>query len=102
MFPQYFTYKVKFALATKAQRGSRGIALTFNLGARWGGCSTSRPNRFTPGKKPVPILYEAEWTPGSFWMLRKNSPPRVFEPRTVQPVAGHYTDYAIQPHSYFI
>jgi hypothetical protein len=30
--------KVKFTLeqAAKAQRGSRGIALVFNLGARWG------------------------------------------------------------------
>jgi len=26
----------------------------FNLGARWGGWSTPRPGRFTPGKEPVP------------------------------------------------
>jgi len=49
--------KVKFTLeqATKAQKGSRGIAVLFNLGARWGGCSTPRPGRFTPGKDPVPF-----------------------------------------------
>jgi len=26
------------------------------LGARWGGWSTSRPGRFTPGKDQVPIV----------------------------------------------
>jgi hypothetical protein len=56
---QVVKYKVKCTLeeATKAQRGSRGIALLlFNLGARWGGSSTSRRGRFTPGKDPVPIV----------------------------------------------
>jgi hypothetical protein len=58
--------KVNLEQATKAQKGSRGIALSFfNLGARWGGWSTPRPGRFTPGKKPVPVLYEAGWAPGS-------------------------------------
>jgi hypothetical protein len=51
--------KIKFALeqATKAQRGGRGIttlSLTLLLdGGRW---STPRPDRFTPGKDPVPIV----------------------------------------------
>ena len=51
--------KVKLApeQATKAQRGSKGIALLFlNLGVRWSGWSTPRPGRFTPGKGPVPIV----------------------------------------------
>ena len=30
------------------------ISLTSALD--WGGCSTSRPGRFTPGKDPVPIV----------------------------------------------
>ena len=48
----------------KAQRVSRGIALLFlDLGARWGGWSTPRPGRFTPGKDPVPIVQEAGWAP---------------------------------------
>ena len=29
-----------------------------------GGWSTPRPGRFTPGKDPVPILWEAVWAPG--------------------------------------
>jgi hypothetical protein len=28
----------------------------FNLGAGWGGWSTPRPGRLTPGKEPVPIV----------------------------------------------
>ena len=51
--------KVKDSLekATKAQRGSRGIALSFfNLGVICGGWSTPRPGRFTHGKDPVPIV----------------------------------------------
>jgi len=51
--------KIKFTLeqATKAQRGSRVIALLFfNLEARWGGWLTPRPGRFNPGKDPVHIL----------------------------------------------
>ena len=50
--------KVKFTLeqATMAQRGSRGIACLFKFGAIWGGWSTPRPGRFTPGKDPVPIV----------------------------------------------
>jgi len=42
--------KVKFTLeqAKKAQRGSRCIVLFF-----------LQPRRFTPGKDPVPIVWEA-------------------------------------------
>jgi len=51
--------KLKFTLeqVMKGQRGSRGIAVLFNLGVRWGGggWSTPRPGRFTPGKDAVPI-----------------------------------------------
>jgi hypothetical protein len=55
--------KVTLKQAMKAQRGSRGIAVLFNLGARcmW---STPRPGRFTPGNDPVPIVQKAGWAPG--------------------------------------
>jgi len=50
--------EVKFTLeqATKVQRGSRGLALLFNFGARWGEWSTPRPGRFTPEKDAVSIV----------------------------------------------
>ena len=45
---------------------------------------------FTPGKDPVK---EAGWASGPL-QVRKISPPPGFDPRTVQPVASLYTDYA--------
>jgi hypothetical protein len=34
--------------------------------------------------------------------MRKTSPVLGFDPRTVQPVASHYTDYAIPAHDTII
>jgi hypothetical protein len=56
--------------------GSRGIVLLIlNLGARRGGWSAPRPDRFTPGKDPVPIVQEAGWVPGPVWTCAKNLAP---------------------------
>ena len=46
------------------------------------------PYRFTPGKDPLSVVYEAGWTQGSVWTSVENlaSPPG-FDPRTVQLVA---------------
>jgi hypothetical protein len=62
----------------------------FNLGARWGGRSTPRPARFNPGKDPVTIVLQTGWAPGPVWTGEEN-PPTGYDPRTVQPVASHYT-----------
>jgi hypothetical protein len=35
----------------------------FNIGTRWGGWSTPRPGRFTPGIAAVPFVQEAGWAP---------------------------------------
>ena len=32
-----------------------------------GGSSKPRPERFTPGKEPVPVIYEDGWDPGPIW-----------------------------------
>ena len=37
-----------------------------------GGCSTSRPGRFTPGKDPVPIVQEGGLAPGPVWKGAEN------------------------------
>ena len=50
----------------------------FNLGARWGGLSTPRPGRFTPGKDPVPIVQEAGWAAGPVWTGAENLAPTEF------------------------
>jgi len=35
-------------------------------------CSAPRPGRFTPGNNPVPISWEAGWTPGPVWTGAEN------------------------------
>jgi hypothetical protein len=54
--------KVKFTLQqeTKAQRDRvDGVQYSFfNLSARWGGWSTPRPGRFTPGKIRYPLYWK--------------------------------------------
>ena len=82
-----------------ACRGSRGIALPFHdHGTRrgWGVSVTLRP-LLTPGKDAVPIVQEAGWAPGPVWTGAENLAPLGFDPRTVQPVAIRYTDYATWP-----
>jgi len=44
---------------------------------------------------PVPFVQEAGWTPGPIWRVRKISPPPIFDPRTVQPLASRYNDCGI-------
>ena len=60
------------------QRAGRGIALLFNnRGTRRGRVISSTPRpHFTPGKDPVPILQEAGWASGPFWMGGKSRPHR--------------------------
>jgi len=62
----------------------------------WGVRVTPLP-LFTPGKDPVPIVQEVGWTQVRSGQVRKISPPPGFEPRTVQPVASRYTDWATRP-----
>ena len=40
-----------------------------------GGWSKPRPDRFTPGKDPVPIVQEAGWAPGPVWIGAENLAP---------------------------
>jgi hypothetical protein len=68
--------KVHPIQATKGFGWSGGIALLFiYLGARRGGWSAPRPDRFTPGKDPVPIIQETGWAPGPVWTCAKNLAP---------------------------
>jgi hypothetical protein len=48
--------------ARKVHEGPEEILYCFfNIGAKWGGWSTSHPGRVTPGKDPVPTVQEAGW-----------------------------------------
>jgi hypothetical protein len=103
-------YKIKCTLVQAlrlctgrtAHRGSRGIALPFrDHGTRRGEGSESRPIRsLLPGENLVLIVQEAGWALGRSGQVRKISPPPGFDPRTVQPVASRYTDYATRPTQY--
>ena len=63
-----------------------------------GEVSGSRPGRtLPPEKNPVPIVQKAGWAPGPVWRDAENLAPPEFDPRTVQPVASRYTDYATRP-----
>jgi hypothetical protein len=57
------------------------------------------PAAFTPGKDPLPIVQEAGWAPEPIWIGAENLAPPGFLPRTFQPVASRYTDYAIPAHN---
>ena len=85
--------------ATKAQRGADvQLYTSFNLGARWGGWSTPRPGRLTPGKETRYQFYRRLGGPqGRSGRVQKISPPPGFDPRTVQPVASRYTTTLSRP-----
>jgi hypothetical protein len=60
--------KVQFTLAqvTRAQRGSRGIALLFLYPRRYMGVDGQchAPAALPPGEDPVSVVQEAGWVPG--------------------------------------
>ena len=90
---------LRLCTGRRAHRGSRGIALPFHGHSTrrgWGVSVTPRP-LFTPGKDPVPIVQKAGWAPGPVWTGTENLAPLGFDPRTVQPVAIRYADWATQP-----
>jgi hypothetical protein len=79
-----------------------GIAQLFlNLGTRRGGCGQHHaPTAFTPGKDAVHIVQEAGWAPEPVWIIEGNLAPPGFDPRTFQPAASPFTDYAIPAPKY--
>ena len=50
-----------------------------------------------PRERPVPIVQEAGWASGPVWTGAENLAPPGFDPRTVQHLGSHYTDYAARP-----
>jgi hypothetical protein len=65
--------------------------------------SASRPGRsLPPGKTRYPLYRRLGGLQGRSGQVRKISHPLGFHPRTVQPVASRYTDYATRPtHSQY-
>jgi hypothetical protein len=89
---------LKLCTGWTAHRGSRCIALLFNdHGTRRGECDA--PAVFYPRKRPGTHC-TGGWVGHRAGLDRceKSRPPPGFDPRTVQPVASRYTDYAIRPN----
>ena len=64
-------------------------------------CQHHVPAAFTPRKDPVFIVQGAGWAPEPVWIGAENLASPGFDPRTFQPVASRYIDYAIpSPHIY--
>ena len=82
-----------------AHRGSKGIALLFHdHGTRRGEESISSPGRSLPPGKTRYSFYRRLGEPQDrSGQVRKISSPPGFDPRTAQPVASRYTDYATRP-----
>ena len=62
------------------------------------GWSTPRPGRFTPEKNSYPLYKRLGGFHGRSGRVPKIFPPPGFDPRTLQPVASRYTDYALPAH----
>jgi hypothetical protein len=99
MLPAGYTYPIKVKVPPNRPEGPEVLevylysVLTSSL--ERGGWSAPRPGQFTSGKDPVLIVQEAGWAPGPVWTCAKYLTPAEIRSRTVQPVAGRYTDWAI-------
>ena len=60
------------------------------------------PAALPPGKNLYPLYRRVGGHQGQSGRVRKISPPPVFDPRTVQPLAIRYTDWAIPAHVLYI
>ena len=64
--------------------------------------SASRPGHsLPPGKTQYPLYRRLGGPQGRPRWVQKISPPPGFDPRTVQPIASCYTDWATQPTACF-
>jgi len=91
---------VKFTLerATKTQRGSTCITLSFISALDGVGGQRHAPAASPPGTTRFPFYRRVGRPQDRSGCVRKISPPLGFDPRTVQPVPSRYTDYATQTH----
>jgi len=91
---------LRWCTGRMAHSGSTGIALLFHDQKHYKGGegSASRPSRsLLLGETLYPLYRRLGGPQGRSGHVRKISPPLGFNPRTVQPVASRYTDYATWP-----
>jgi len=87
---------LRLCTGSTAHRWSRGIALLLHdHGTRRGEGSASRPGRsLFLGKTRYPLYRRLGGPQEQSGQVRKILTPPGFDPRTLQPVASRYTDYA--------
>jgi hypothetical protein len=56
------------------------------------------PAALLPGNTRYPLYRRLDGSQGHSGQVQKTSPPPAFDPRTIQPVASRYTDWAITAH----
>ena len=104
----YIYIKVKWCTLVQALRlftsrtahsGSRGIALPFHDRGtrRWWGVSVTSRTLLPLRKTRYPLYRRLGGPQGQSGQVQKISPPPGFDPRTVQPVASCYTNWATWP-----
>ena len=67
-----------------------------------GGGQRHAPAALPTGKTRYPLYRRLGGPQGRSGQVRKISPPPGFDPRTVQPVASRYTDWAIPAPTHII
>jgi hypothetical protein len=96
------TLKVQPRTSNEGSEGEQKYSSTLSLtSALDGGVGSQRhtPAALPPGKETLYPLYRRLSGPqGRYGRVRKISPPPGFDPRTLQPVASRYTDWAIPSH----
>ena len=65
----------------------------------WVGVQRHAPAALAPGMTQYPLCRRLGRPQGRSGRVRKISPPPGFDPRTLQPVASRYTDWAIPAHN---
>jgi hypothetical protein len=84
--------------AVRPIREVESFTLSWPTALEVGEGSASRPDSsLPPGKTKYPLYRRLGGPQGRSGQVRKISPPPEFDPRTVQPVASRYTDYANRP-----
>jgi hypothetical protein len=68
------------------------FTLSLTSALDWVGAQRQAPAALTPGKTQYPLYRRLGGPQGGSGRVRKISHPLGFNPRTVQPVASHYTD----------
>ena len=95
----HYFQSLRLCKGRTTHRGSRGLALFFHdHGTRRGwGVSVTPRQHFTPEKTRYPLYRRLGGPQGRSGQVRKISSPPGFDPRTVQPIASRYTDWATRP-----